>query len=580
MPDVRTFWNTVERGQAVPGAPWLESLSRAAVAESAFDIPSARSALAATQPPDAAWQAVRELIDIRVTLREGQALSYADLNRRLADLRQRTLDDATRARAWHTSGVLHIRRDEPEQAEAALLDALRLIDDSPSRLWILDSLGQVYQAEGAWAESRRLLKSVATQKESAGDKLGTAISLGNLALLEIGLGRKAEAEALLLDVLERLGPELPPLSRLRLRTLLVQSVLGTTRELVHSIALESALEDVGSGSHHLKGFARLALARARPDEAAQWLEHAERDFSSPGDLALVNYWRMRLLPRGSDEARQVAQTRALIKSAGGATEAELLTQLLFAERAHNPEERHQYLSAAFEYARKANNPLWVARVDRMYERLDPKGFSHRVSERFSGRSAEELEKTTLEEATSIFADLVGFTSRSQELSPEETMDTVRSLFELAVPLFVRFKVRPLQYQGDGLLAVCQGEGHARRGLAFARALVAKTLRVTEVRKALGDKWGLTVRAGVASGPTVLGVLGSHYKLEFQAIGRTVNLASRLQGQAEPGQVCAAWSTVEGAGLDVSTLHAEHAPLKGFPAPEKFARIALSIREFE
>ena len=143
-----------------------------------------------------------------------------------------------------------------------------------------------------------------------------------------------------------------------------------------------------------------------------------------------------------------------------------------------------------------------------------------------------------------------------------------------------FKVRPLQYQGDGLLAVCQGEGHASRGLEFAKALVARTLRVTEVRTALGDKWGLTVRAGVASGPTVLGVLGSHYKLECQAIGRTVNLASRLQGQAEPGQVCAALSTMQAAGLDTSSNSLEQAPLKGFPAPEQFARIALSARSFE
>jgi class 3 adenylate cyclase len=580
MPDIRTFWNSVERGLPVAGEPWLEALSRAALAEAAFDIPAARMALDASTPADAAWQAVRELLDVRVTLREGQALAYGELGRRLATLRALDLEEATRARAWHTSGVLHIRRDEPESAQAALLEALRLIDDSPSRLWILDSLGQVYQAEGAWVEARRVLRAVAAQKEAAGDQLGTAISVGNLALLEIGLGNKAGAESLLLEVLERLGPKLPMLSVLRLRTLLVQAVLGTGRELVHSMALEAALQDAGEGSHHLKGFARLALARARPDEAAQWLEHAERDFSSPSDLALVNYWRMRLLPRGGDEARQVAQTRALIKRAGGASEAELLTLLLFAERARDANERQQQLEAAFEYARKANNPLWVARVDRMYERLDPRGFSRRVSERFSGRSAEELEKTALEDATSIFADLVGFTSRSQELSPEETMETVRSLFELAVPLFVRFKVRPLQYQGDGLLAVCQGEGHASRGLGFARALVAKTLRVTEVRKALGDKWGLTVRAGVASGPTVLGVLGSHYKLEFQAIGRTVNLASRLQGQAEPGQVCAAWATVEAAGIDVSILKAEQAPLKGFNAPERFARLAPSARDFD
>ena len=580
MSEVRTFWSSIERGQPVNGEPWLAALAAAAKAEAGFDIPAARAALDQSRPSDPAWQAVRELLDIRVSLREGHALSHGRLHQRLAALRGSGLDDATLARACHTMGVLHVRRNEFEQAEASLLEALRLIDDSPSRLWILDSLGQVYQGQGAWVEARRLLKAVSALKEASGDWLGTAISAGNLALLEIGLGHKAAAEAHLMEVLERLGPQLPPLSRLRLHTMLLEAVFGTPNEMLHAAALEVALNDAGTGSHHLKGFAQVALARAHPADAARWLAAAEREFSAPGDLALVRYWRLRLLPKSDDDVQQVAQTRALIRQAGGATEAELLTHLLFAERTQGTPEMQSHLDDAFEYARNANNPLWAERVDRVYERLDPKGYSQRVTERFSGRSSAELEKTTLEDATSIFADLVGFTARSQELTPEETMETVRSLFELAVPLFVRFKVRPLQYQGDGLLAVCQGAGHAKRGLGFARALVARTLRVTEVRKALGDKWGLTVRAGVASGPTVLGVLGSHYKLEFQAIGRTVNLASRIQGQAEPGQVCAAWATVQAAGLDTSSVHEEQAPLKGFPAPEKFARITLSARDFE
>ncbi len=577
-PTIPEFWTAIERGQPLSGEPWLLELEKAARSEAAFDIPSARKALDVSNPTDTKWQGVHELLSIRVELREGQQQALRGLKHRLADLINGGLDDASLARAWHTTGVLHLRLNEFQRAEAALLEALRLIDDSPSRLWILDSLGQCNQGEGAWSEARRLLQAVARAKENSGEVLGTAISIGNLALLELGLGHNSSAEAALRDVLVRLEPQLPSLTRVRLHTLLLQSVLQTPRQTDQALRLEAVLAETGQASHHLKAFAALAMARARPDDADIWLRRAEKDFSAPADLALVRYWRLRLLPKSVDDAAQVAETRALIKRAGSGTEAELLTHLLFAERGQGTRVMHQHLDEAFEFAKLANNPLWVERVDRLYERLDPRGFSHRVLERFAGRSVAELEATTLEDATSIFADLVGFTARSQELAPEEVMDTVRSLFEIAVPLFVRFRVRPLQYQGDGLLAVCQGEGHAARGLGFARAFVAKTLRVTQVRQALGDKWGLTVRAGVASGPTVLGVLGSHYKMEFQAIGRTVNLAARLQGQSEPGEVCAAVATAQAAAIDTSSMREESAALKGFGAPEAFFRLAISPKE--
>ena len=84
--------------------------------------------------------------------------------------------------------------------------------------------------------------------------------------------------------------------------------------------------------------------------------------------------------------------------------------------------------------------------------------------------------------------------------------------------------------------------HGRRGVAFACDFTARCHNVTRIRQAL---WGdeplplrhqMNVRCGVATGPVVLGTLGSLAKLEFAAIGMTTNRAARLQGQAEPNQV--------------------------------------------
>ncbi len=144
------------------------------------------------------------------------------------------------------------------------------------------------------------------------------------------------------------------------------------------------------------------------------------------------------------------------------------------------------------------------------------------------------------------------------------MATVRSIFELAVPLFTKNKIRPLSYLGDGLLAVAQGDEHRRRGLAFACDLIRKAERITLVRHALGDAWGLRMRAGVASGPVVLGTLGSHFKLEFAAIGVTTNLAARLQGQANRGEVVC---------QDEGSAATEAVSLKGFDRPINIKRFS-------
>ncbi|MEA2747221.1 MAG: adenylate cyclase, partial [Myxococcales bacterium] len=121
-------------------------------------------------------------------------------------------------------------------------------------------------------------------------------------------------------------------------------------------------------------------------------------------------------------------------------------------------------------------------------------------------------------------------------------------------------VTPISYMGDGLLALCQGDEHERRGLSFARDLVARAGRVSGVRRMLGSGWPLDLRAGVASGPVVLGTLGTSFKIEFAAIGVATNLAARLQSKAEPGEVMCSAKTVRAAKLD---LPAETMSLKGF-----------------
>jgi class 3 adenylate cyclase/tetratricopeptide (TPR) repeat protein len=584
-----SFWIGVETGAPLAAPAWLRALSRAAVAELSFDVLGARDALAQADEPPGPFRRVADLIRLRIALRASDGFSSTSLRAEIETLvAALTVEERpTRARALHTLGVVALRQERLDDAAEALAQALAAAQEEPLSTWIADSFAQVFMQGGAWEEARRTILTVARRKEAVGDGLGVAITLGHLARLELRVGAPSSAAAAAEAALDRGGATLSILSRMRLHTFLLTArveAADASAAARAADALEAVLVGAGSHPHPLKGYATLALARAagaRDDGAgvANWLAAAEPHLEGPEQIAMHRYWQAALVPDAADRCGFVAEMEGLFRAAGTATEAEVSTYLLLARRASRrpgeEAEMRRTLDAAFASATRANSALWIGRVDAACRELDPRLLARRLTERFTGRSEEELSRTARVDATVVFADLANFTPRSLDLPPEEVMATVRSLFELSLPLLARHKVQPISYLGDGLLAVAQGDDHARRGLRFARALVRRTAQVSAVRRFFGERWFLDLRAGVASGPVVLGVLGNLLKLEYTAIGPAVNLAARLQGQAAPGEVVASWESCAAAAPYEADGVEERLVLKGYPDEVRAARYSRS-----
>ncbi len=538
--------------------PAEQALVEAGRAELSFDVAAARRLLSSADVP-LELEPMKRLLTLRVRLRDAPDGALDDALDELRAL-SRGDDPALGARAHHLEGVVHLRRGRIEEAERAFVTALGASADPAFRSHVLDGFGQALLGAGAWNEARRVLTAVARDKERRGDRVGTAITVGHLALLELRLGRPVEAAAVANRWLQTAGPS-PVLTRLRLATLALGAEADAGLPLSRLSEVESLVFAAGETHHPLIGFAAVALARTT-GAAREWLEVAREHLVAPSDVALLRYWEAVLGVAPEPDDAYLERMQQLFRASPLPSEAEILTRLFLAARARagDPLAARRHLDAAYACAARANNPLWQDRVDRASRTLDPEGLSARLVERFSGRSLDELSQTVHEEVTVVFADLVGFTPRTLELAPEDVMATVRGLFELAVPLMTRHRVRPLSYLGDGLLAVAEGEGHERRGLCFAQDLVARAARVSIARRALGEKWGLDLRAGVATGKVVLGTLGTLFKLEFAAIGPATNLASRLQGAAAEGEVLAA--TLPGEHTDFSACPVT-LPLKGW-----------------
>lgn len=144
----------------------------------------------------------------------------------------------------------------------------------------------------------------------------------------------------------------------------------------------------------------------------------------------------------------------------------------------------------------------------------------------------------------LFADVAGYTALSERLDPEEVRALMHRAFTSMLDEVHRFEGTVAQLQGDGMLALFGApiahEDHAVRAIRAALAL-QQSLGPLQAELAAADV-DFRVRVGVHSGLVVFGRIGSDLEFTFQAVGDTVNTASRVQGLAEPGSVVVSEAT--------------------------------------
>ncbi len=128
------------------------------------------------------------------------------------------------------------------------------------------------------------------------------------------------------------------------------------------------------------------------------------------------------------------------------------------------------------------------------------------------------------EMTVVFADLWGFTSIAERLSPHETFAFLNDFFAALVPAIHAHGGVVDKYMGDGIMALFPGsvEDAVRAGLA----MVESTRSFTSKRPTLPFTPRLGV--GVHSGQMILGLLGAADRIDFTAISDSVNITSRIE----------------------------------------------------
>ena len=167
------------------------------------------------------------------------------------------------------------------------------------------------------------------------------------------------------------------------------------------------------------------------------------------------------------------------------------------------------------------------------QRYLPKGLTDKI---LSQKNKIEGER---KQVTVMFCDMEGFTALSEKLGGEEAYSVMDQVYEILIHQVHAYEGTVNEMTGDGIMALFGApialEDAPQRGIraAFAihREMVKYSDKIKHEKKGISS---LKMRIGIHTGPVVMGTLGNDLRVEFKAVGDTVNLASRMEKLAEPG----------------------------------------------
>lgn len=143
------------------------------------------------------------------------------------------------------------------------------------------------------------------------------------------------------------------------------------------------------------------------------------------------------------------------------------------------------------------------------------------------------------EITVLFVDIRGFTPLSESAEPEEVVSILNDYLTLCAKSIFAYGGTLDKYIGDAAMALYNApldlENHQLRAVQTAWAMHEGAQPLQEE---LERRFGKTVRFGVGihTGPAIVGNVGADFRMDYTAIGDTVNTAARIESNSKPGQI--------------------------------------------
>ena len=214
--------------------------------------------------------------------------------------------------------------------------------------------------------------------------------------------------------------------------------------------------------------------------------------------------------------------------------------------------------------------LVIGRTERMQRQFIQSTFSRYVSpavvERIIADPSSAAISGEKREATFLFTDVADFTTMSEQLPVEQLSDVLNQYLDGACEIILREGGTVDKFIGDAIMAIFNAPidqpDHAAAAVRAAIELDAYAERYRKECNGKGIPIGVT-RIGIHTGPAIVGNFGSSQRMDFTALGDTVNTAARTEGINKyfGTRICCTQSVVDqGTNQEFRTIG--HFALKG------------------
>ena len=191
-----------------------------------------------------------------------------------------------------------------------------------------------------------------------------------------------------------------------------------------------------------------------------------------------------------------------------------------------------------------------------YERLQKQSQARSSFERFLPRQVvDEILRSpdgvklggVRQKITALFADVRNFTTLSESSTPELIVTLLNRYFSMVSEIIFRHGGTLDKYIGDGLMALFgapyAGQLDAVQAVRAAVEMQRAMIGFNE-RLAAENLPPISIGIGINTGSAIVGYIGSETRLDYTAIGDTINTAARLESRALPGQIVVSENTMQ------------------------------------